>query len=212
LILTDTAAIVVNGRVTQAKREDSMNETGYLSDEHRSTLLSIARQSIETGLETGRPLAVDPSDFAPPLQETRATFVTLHIGDALRGCIGHLEAGQPLVSDVADNAFSAAFRDPRFTPLAALELPDLQIHISVLTPAEPISFSSEQDLVAQLQPGIDGLILEVGPARGTFLPSVWDSLPEPAQFLAQLKRKAGLSADYWSDQVRVSRYRTESFS
>jgi len=103
----------------------------------------------------------------------------------------------------------AAFRDPRFPPLAADEFDELDIHLSILTPAEPVSFTSEQELITQLQPGIDGLILEEGHRRGTFLPSVWEQLPEPQQFLRHLKQKAGLSPDYWSENIRISRYRTE---
>ena len=141
----------------------------------------------------------------------RASFVTLHRQGELRGCIGHLEGVQPLVVDVAENAFAAAFRDPRFPPLAEPELAGLALHISVLTPATELEFESEQDLVAQLRPGIDGLILQEGAARGTFLPSVWESLPDPHQFLAQLKRKAGLPSDHWSERIRVFRYETEAF-
>jgi len=157
-------------------------------------------------------LRIRAEDFEPLLRELRASFVTLTQRGALRGCIGHLQAVSPLVVDVANNAFAAAFRDPRFPPLAERERADLVIQISVLTPAEPMAFASEQDLIAQLQPGVDGLILQDGSHQGTFLPSVWDSLSDPASFLAHLKLKAGLPADYWSRTLTVSRYRTESFS
>ena len=142
----------------------------------------------------------------------RATFVTLNKFGELRGCIGHLEAIQPLIADVAENAFNAAFRDPRFQPVTASEFGDLEVHISVLSPPEPMVFTSEADLLRQIRPGIDGLILEDGAYRGTFLPSVWEQLPDPAQFLAHLKMKAGLPPNYWSDTLKVSRYTTESFS
>ncbi len=115
------------------------------------------------------------------------------------------------MTDVVENAFASAFKDPRFPPLAAAEFDDLEIHISVLSPATPMMFSSEADLLRQLRPGVDGLILEDGPHRGTFLPSVWESLPQPLEFLRNLKMKAGLPADHWSDRVRVYRYQTESF-
>jgi len=160
-------------------------------------------------LQTGRPLKINLTDFPAELTERRATFVTLHKHHQLRGCIGMLEAVRPLAEDIAENAFLAAFRDPRFPPLAADEFGELDIHLSILTPAEPVSFTSEQDLITQLQPGIDGLILEEGRRRGTFLPSVWEQLPEPQQFLRHLKQKAGLSPDYWSENIRISRYRTE---
>ena len=182
-----------------------------LRPELRRTLLAIARESIAHGLEQGRALAVDPDDFDPALQARHAAFVTLHEQGQLRGCIGHLEAIQPLVRDVAENAFAAAFRDPRFPPLAAGELDALHIEISVLTPAVPMDFASETELLSLIEPGRDGLILEDGHARGTFLPSVWESLPEPVDFLHHLKRKAGLPANHWSHSLRISRYRTESF-
>jgi AmmeMemoRadiSam system protein A len=181
------------------------------SGEHR-LLLALARESIAHGLAHGRALAVDPTDYAPQLQAQRAAFVTLHEHGQLRGCIGHLEAVQPLVRDVVENAFAAAFRDPRFPPVTAGELEALHIEISVLTIPQPMQFASEADLLAQIEPGRDGLILEEGRARGTFLPSVWASLPQPEAFLRHLKLKAGLPQDYWSPRVRISRYRTESFA
>jgi AmmeMemoRadiSam system protein A len=189
----------------------STESPARLDPEQRRTLLQVARRSIAHGLQHGRPLAVDVADFHPDLATQRACFVTLNLRGDLRGCIGHLEAVQPLVVDVAENAFAAAFRDPRFPPLRADEWPEIQLHISVLSPAEPMQFSNEEDLLAQLQPGKDGLILVDGPFRGTFLPSVWETLPRPADFLSHLKAKAGLPADHWSQTLQVSRYRTESF-
>ncbi|MFM8330702.1 MAG: AmmeMemoRadiSam system protein A [Candidatus Methylumidiphilus sp.] len=180
-----------------------------MNAEQRQTLLRLARDSIRQGLDVGRPLAVDVTALPPPLQAVRASFVTLQKHGELRGCIGMLEAVRPLAQDIAENAYAAAFRDPRFPPLAADEWADLDIHLSLLTPAEPMRFSSEQDLLAQLRPGVDGLILEEGRRRGTFLPSVWEQLPEPAQFLEHLKRKAGLPGGYWSDTLKVWRYRAE---
>lgn len=180
-----------------------------LNKDHQQLLLQVARDSIQHGLQTGKPLAVNLAEYSAELTEPRATFVTLEKYGQLRGCIGMLEAVRPLVKDIAENAFSAAFRDPRFPALEADELDDLDIHLSILTPAEPMAFSSEQDVLLQLQPGIDGLILEEGYRRGTFLPSVWESLPEPRQFLRHLKQKAGLPPDYWSKNIRIYRYRTE---
>ncbi|MFI3157338.1 MAG: AmmeMemoRadiSam system protein A [Methylococcaceae bacterium] len=180
-----------------------------LNNAHRQLLLDLAKSSIEHGLQTGRPLIINLDDYPEELTELRATFVTLEINHQLRGCIGMLEAVRPLAEDIAENAFSAAFKDRRFPPLDAGELDDLKIHLSILTPAEPVSFSSEQDLLSQLQPGIDGLILQEGNRRGTFLPSVWESLPEPEQFLRHLKQKAGLPPDYWSKTILIYRYRTE---
>lgn len=172
-------------------------------------LLDLARASIRHGLQEGRPLTVTLEGLAAELVVPRASFVTLAKGGRLRGCIGSLEAWRPLVVDVAENAFAAAFRDPRFPPVRADEADDLEIHLSLLTPAIAMTFSSEADLLAQLRPGVDGLILQEGPYRSTFLSSVWAELATPQLFLAQLKRKAGLPADYWSPSVRILRYTTE---
>ena len=180
-----------------------------LNKEHQQRLLDLAKSSIQHGLQTGRPLKINLADFPSELTERRATFVTLQKHHQLRGCIGMLEAVRPLAEDIAENAFLAAFKDPRFPPLADDEFGELEIHLSILTPAEPVSFTSEQNLITQLQPGIDGLILEEGRRRGTFLPSVWEQLPEPEEFLRHLKQKAGLAADYWSENIRIYRYRTE---
>jgi len=182
-----------------------------LADEHRRTLLRIARRSIAHGLEHGRPLEVDAQAFDPALQPLRATFVTLERQGELRGCIGMLEAIRPLVSDVAANAYAAAFSDPRFAPLRQDELEDLVVKISVLSPPEPVTFDSEADLLTQMRPGVDGLILSEGGRRGTFLPAVWESLPSAREFLTHLKLKAGLPPAYWSPTLRVERYTTESF-
>ncbi len=179
---------------------------------HRATLLEIAARAIDHGLEQGEPLRVDAEDFPMQLRRVRACFVTLLLDAELRGCIGHLEAQLPIVEDVAENAYAAAFRDPRFAPLSRAERDRLEIHISVLTPAEPISFDSEAELESKIRPSVDGLILVEGRHRGTFLPSVWESLPDTRSFLAHLKQKAGLPPGYWSSTLEVYRYETESFS
>ena len=186
-------------------------DANQLDADSRITLLGVARESIVHGLRHGRPLDTDGDYYPPALRIPRASFVTLETGDELRGCIGTLEARRSLVEDVAGNAFSAAFRDPRFPPLHADELAQLGIHISVLSPPQPMAFDSEGDLIAQLRPGADGLILSAPGHRGTFLPSVWESLPQPEEFLRQLKRKAGLPANYWSHDIAVERYTAETF-
>jgi len=180
-----------------------------LNPDDHTTLLATARQSIRNGLKQGQALTIDTADFSPALQMPGASFVTLHLHGQLRGCIGSLQAWRPLIEDVAENAFAAAFRDPRFAPVNEKEYEQLDYHISILSPSEPIAFESEKDLLSKLRPGIDGLILEDQGRRGTFLPSVWEQLPEPRQFLRQLKVKAGLSADYWSESIKVERYTVE---
>lgn len=180
-----------------------------LEPEHRRYLLDLARSSIRHGLATGRPISVELAGLPPALAVRRATFVTLKENGELRGCIGCLEAVRPLAADVAGNAYAAAFRDPRFPPVGADDVDALDIHVSILSPPEPMSFRSEADLIGQLKPGVDGLILREGALRGTFLPSVWEILPSPQVFLRQLKLKTGLPEDYWSDTLEVFRYRAE---
>ena len=182
-----------------------------LSDSDRATLLEIARHSIAYGLKHGQAAPVTVADYSPALREFKASFVTLKINDGLRGCIGTLQAHRPLVEDVAENAFAAAFRDPRFPKLTQHEYSKLQYHISILSPPEPVKFKDEQDLIGQLRPHVDGLVLEDGYYRGTFLPQVWESLPDPRQFLRHLKHKAGLPPDYWSKTLTVQRYTVEDF-
>lgn len=181
-----------------------------LSPQDKSHLLDIARQSIAYGISHHQPLKINTNDYPVYLQEQAATFVTLNINHQLRGCIGTLTAYQPLVNDIADHAFAAAFQDPRFPPVTKNEEPLLDIHISILTPAKPITFLSEDDLISQLKPGVDGLILESGLHKGTFLPSVWESLPEPEDFLQHLKLKAGLDKKFWDKNIKISRYTTVS--
>lgn len=174
-------------------------------------LLAIATAAIDHGLAHGAPPGVDVAAHPPALQAERATFVTLlDAGGALRGCVGSIEAERPLVADVSANAFAAAFHDPRFAPLAAAERPGLACRLSVLTPAEPIEFGDEAELLARLEPGVDGVLLEAGARRGTFLPAVWEQIPDPAEFWRTLKSKAGLDPDAFPDDLVVYRYRAES--
>ena len=188
-----------------------MSSIETLSKPDRATLLDVARASIRHGLDHGQALSVHLEDYPETLRVPRATFVTLDIGGQLRGCIGALAAYQPLVQDVAAHAYAAAFEDPRFPELRADELPKLDLHISVLSPPEPLRFGSEAELLAQLRPGVDGLILQFRHYRSTFLPSVWEQLPDPYIFLAQLKQKAGLPLDFWSPELQAERYTADYF-
>ncbi len=137
---------------------------------------------------------------------------TLTLHGRLRGCIGSLVAHQPLVVDVIKNAVKAGFQDPRFPAITKAELDACVIEIAILSRSVPMAFTSEQDLLSQLRPGEDGLILTEGNKRGTFLPKVWESLPTPEAFLTGLKQKAGLTGDYWSGTINIARYTTEKFS
>lgn len=180
-----------------------------LTDAESAAVVDVARRAIERAVAAGAPLDVDASDFPAPLRGQAATFVTVERKGELLGCIGSIRAHLPLVEDVAKNAAGAILHDPRCPTLRPSDVPDLEIHVSLLTPPRPMTFSSEEDLISQLRPGVDGLLLEEGFNRGTFLPVVWESLPDPRDFLAHLKTKAGLPQTYWSDTVRVSRYTTE---
>ncbi len=182
-----------------------------LSPEHRHQLLTLARQSIEHGLKHGVFMPVDLGTYDAQLQDIRAAFVTLKKHSELRGCVGALEARESLVEDVSKHAFAAAFQDTRFPKLARGELKDTHISISVLSPLQPILFQDEADLLAQIRPGKDGLVLQYRRHRGTFLPSVWASLPDKNNFWQQLKRKAGLPSDFCSDRLIVSRYEVLEF-
>jgi AmmeMemoRadiSam system protein A len=177
------------------------------NEEQGRLLITLARAAIAREFNSQEAL--------PPRPEwtktSGAVFVTLTEGGRLRGCIGSLEAHRALGDDVVHNARAAAFRDPRFPPLGAEELARVRVEVSVLTPATPMSCSDEADALAQLRPGVDGVILECGRHRSTFLPQVWDQLPEPREFLSRLKQKAGLAGDFWAPEVRLSRYGVEKF-
>jgi len=172
--------------------------------EQQQILISIARSSIQRGLQTDKPEIINLENHDSDLQAIRATFVTLKLLEALRGCIGTLEARYPLAKSVAEYAYSAAFRDPRFKPLSKDEFDKISLSISILTPAEPIEFDSETDLIKQLRPDIDGLIIQSGRRSATFLPAVWKSLPNAEQFLSQLKTKAHIRPD--ENLTTASRY------
>jgi AmmeMemoRadiSam system protein A len=181
-----------------------------LSAHKRWELLSLARRSIEAGLRDGRrapyPGPVPPSDAG-----LRGSFVTLRVDQELRGCCGTINPERHLAEDVWRNAWASAFSDPRFAALTAAEYPRSDLHICVLSPLETLTVAGEAELLKRLRPQMDGLVLELGGSRATFLPAVWEQLQRPADFLRQLKLKAGWSADFWSPQLRVFRYTAEEF-
>ena len=177
-----------------------------LNTEDKNLLLKTAKDSIIYGLQHHCALPVRLSDFSSILQTNGATFVTLNKHGQLRGCIGALEAHQALIKDVSEHAFAAAFEDPRFPAVSEHEIEQLEISISILTPSTAIHFTSEKDLLSQLRPGVDGLILRAGFHQATFLPAVWEQLKKPEDFLNHLKVKAGLSANEWPENVAISRY------
>jgi AmmeMemoRadiSam system protein A len=162
----------------------------------------MARAAITRAL--GREGPAD--EVAPWLQDMGACFVTLTQKGRLRGCIGSIQARRPLAQDVQANAVAAALCDPRFPPLVAQELEHTQIEVSLLSPMQALTFTNEADAVAQLRPGVDGLVFEFAHYRSTFLPQVWEQLPDPREFMAQLKNKAGLPRQFWAEGVRLYRY------
>jgi len=181
-----------------------------LCKEDKKNLRETAKKSIAYGLKKNRALPVNLSDFSETLQGDAASFVTLNLNNQLRGCIGTLAAHQALIKDVSEHAYAAAFKDPRFPAVTETEIHQLEIHISVLTPATKMKVTSEKDLLAQLKPEVDGLILESGYHKATFLPSVWEQLTSPEIFLAHLKAKAGLNKNDWPEGIVFSRYETIS--
>ena len=188
--------------------ETSSSDPGERPDDRGQVLLAHARHAIESLFRA--PGAALPD--APFLDEPGATFVTLRLDGELRGCIGTLEAEQPLRHDVARNARNAALRDPRFEPLSEKELAGLSIEVSLLSPPEPLSFTDEEDLVRKVAARRHGLVFEYGRHRSTFLPQVWEQLPDARDFLRHLKAKAGLPSDFWSEGIRVSSYAVEKWS
>ncbi|WP_438951447.1 AmmeMemoRadiSam system protein A [Porticoccus sp.] len=182
-----------------------------ISEDDQQILLTLARESIRVRLLFDRDLQIDETAFSHTLQQPACSFVTLKIKQILRGCIGSTEPSRPLVMDVVHHAASAALDDPRFPPLSLQEEPLTSIEIAVLSHATPMLFSSEDELLSQLQPGIDGLTLESGALRATFLPSVWTTLPDKRQFLDHLKRKAGLEPELPAEKLKAWRYQAVCF-
>jgi uncharacterized protein len=165
-------------------------------------LLPVARSAIanELGIDQAA------SEDFPWLRQSGACFVTLTEGEHLRGCIGTLRAHRALLEDVKANAVAAAFRDPRFKPLAPVEFVAVALEISVLSALEPMTVADEQDAIRQLRPGVDGVVFQYGHHTGTFLPQVWENFGDPVEFLAHLRYKAGLPPDFWDSDVKLSRY------
>ena len=179
------------------------NRTSY--DEGR-TLLQIARAAIAEALDLSVSVDEDISEDTDWLREKGACFITLMQQDRLRGCIGTTDAHSSLLDDVKFNAKAAAFKDTRFPPLSSEELNNTQIEVSLLSPMQALNFVSEQDALNQLQPGVDGVMFAYGHQHSTFLPQVWEQLPDARIFMANLKHKAGLPANFWADDIELSRY------
>lgn len=182
-----------------------------LGPAQRFELLSLARTSIEASLSTGERAPYEGLPLHADLSRTASSFVTLRVGEELRGCCGTIEATRPLHVDVWNNAYASAFADPRFPALTPAEWNGTGIEISVLSEPELVDVRNEAELLEVLRPAIDGLILQAGARRSTFLPAVWEQLPDPRDFIRHLKLKAGWPADFWPSDMQVWLYTTESF-
>lgn len=183
-----------------------------LTTEEKHTLLELARQALEGGVCGKKSPPLDIKSLPTNLQEQGASFVTLTIAGSLRGCVGALEPYQPLAEDVCEHAVAAALQDFRFPPVQSEELPRIEIEVSRLTSPIPLVYTSPDDLLSKLRPGIDGVVLRNGSRRATFLPQVWEKLPDPADFLDNLCYKMGAAPDSWRKKhLDVLVYRVEEF-
>lgn len=183
-----------------------------LTDGEKQTLLRIAREAIENKVRNNPMPPLESKSLTPALRENGASFVTLTVHDNLRGCIGALEAYQPLAEDVREHAIAAALEDPRFPPVSETELSRIQIEVSRLTEPQELQYSNSEDLLAKLRPHIDGVILKHGFRRATFLPQVWEKIPEPEEFLRQLCYKMGERPNLWREaKLQVYVYQVEEF-
>ena len=183
-----------------------------LTNEEKQVLLRLARSAIERAVRGEDPPPIKTDELTPRLRETAASFVTLTINGDLRGCIGALEPSKPLIEDVRDHAAAAALEDPRFMPVRPDELERIDIEVSRLTVPVVLDYADPADLLARLRPGIDGVILREGSRRATFLPQVWEKLPDKAAFLDQLCEKMGVAPDSWRQRhLEVLTYQVEEF-
>lgn len=189
-----------------------MVDTINLTDTERCRLLDLARMTLEQVVRRQPVLETDESDLPEALRQPAACFVTLSHQGRLRGCIGHLTACRPLHKAVVENTRSAAISDPRFSPMEPSELDGIRIEISVLSDLQPLRYGSAEDLPGLLRPHRDGVVLHLGDGLTTFLPQVWEQIPEPVEFLNRLAQKAGSGVDAWRQpEARISVYRAEVF-
>ena len=186
--------------------------TDQLSDGEKQILLHLAREAMEYAVKKRKPPAFDVNSLAPKLREHGASFVTLTINENLRGCIGALEAYQPLAEDVREHAIAAALEDPRFPPVVESELSGIRLEVSRLTAPQLLEYSSGEELLVKLNPHVDGVILKDGRRRATFLPQVWEKIPDTADFLDHLCDKMGARINLWRDtKLEVFTYQVEEF-
>ncbi len=214
----DRSSVVGYGAVAFVQPGATSNEAGEaatnqeLSPGEGQKLVEIARRAIEDKILNNRIYEPSPEELSPKLKEKRGAFVTLTKNGELRGCIGHIYPVEPLYLAVRDNAIAAALEDPRFPPVSPEELDDIDIEVSVLTVPEPVPGETQQEKYENIRPGIDGIVLERGWKKATFLPQVWEQLPDKDEFLAHLCLKAGMEPDCWKDpKTRILRYTVQAF-
>jgi len=196
----------------KGEKEVLMADTDRLTDQEGVYLLSMARKAIEKRLFTQNDEDQGDPDLSPRYSERRGTFVTLTINEGLRGCIGHIIPGESLIEGIRINAINAAFRDPRFSPLSKEEWGDVKVEISILTEPKELQYSDADDLLNKLRPDIDGVIIKKGFRQATFLPQVWEQLPDKKEFLTHLCMKAGLDGHAWKkERIEVSLYQVQAF-
>jgi len=194
------------------RKEQGAMKNDTLTEDQGRLLLKIARLTIEQELFARKGQKVNETEVPPIFQEKRGTFVTLTEKGQLRGCIGHIIPQESMLEGVRENALNAAFRDPRFHPLRPDEWKDVKIEVSILTDPKPLSYTDARDLLSKLRPGIDGVIIKKGYHQATFLPQVWDQLPDKREFLTHLCYKAGLDGDAWKETgLEVSTYQVQAF-
>jgi len=183
-----------------------------LTLEEQKIMLRMAREAIEYRVRGEKLPPIQTTSLTPNLSEQGATFVTLTIGGQLRGCIGTLEAYQPLADDVREHAIAAAFEDPRFPPLSEDELSRIQIEVSRLTRPIPLEYKDADDLLSKLRPSVDGVLIKDGLRRATFLPQVWEKIPDPSEFMDNLCYKMGAAHHHWRNKhLDVFTYQVEEF-
>jgi AmmeMemoRadiSam system protein A len=216
LVLAIAAGAGAGGKGTQAikikVKEGAMSEADKLTEEEGQYLVETARETIQKALFIPKDESEPDSASSPKFQERRGTFVTLTINGTLRGCIGHIIPRESLIEGVRVNAMNAAFRDPRFRPLSQNEFDKIKVEVSILTEPKPLAYTDANDLLSKLRSGTDGLIIRKGYHQATFLPQVWEQLPDKKDFLTHLCLKAGLAGDAWAyDKLEVHTYQVQAF-
>jgi AmmeMemoRadiSam system protein A len=184
----------------------------HLTEDEKKTLLRLAREALEKGVRGEMLPPLDQTSLSPALRTDGASFVTLTEHGQLRGCIGTLKAYQPLAEDVREHAIAAATQDYRFPPVQPADLPKIHVEVSRLTIPQPLEYTTSENLLMKLRPGVDGVILQDGFRRATFLPQVWEQLPDKAEFLSHLCQKMGAASDLWRHKhLEVQVYQVEEF-